>query len=186
MADSKSKVTARAGEEVWELTTGGAVWVKVLDSKGVERDKSVKGRGSRLRLSTADRQIAQERIRKAKNDPFTNGTLILLAGDEEAREETASPSALTDEELLGLLAKKQSAPFKKSLEELSEVAYRRLRALLKDNDDVTALQQKALQEVYDANYNPNKDWVDPGGDGPEAIASTFPEVNLSSGAERKH
>lgn len=184
---AEKKVTTRPGEEVWEMCTGGAVWVTLTKDKirGTTKEQSVKGRGSRLRISTEDRELAQERVREEKNDPFTNGTLIRIDADQQVDEMTASTSALSDEQLLGLLSKKQGAVFKKALEELSEISYRRLRTLLKDNGEVTATQQKALQEVYDEKYNPNKDWKDPGGTDANAIAATFPEVNLSSGAERK-
>lgn len=179
-----AKVTARPGEEVWELCTGGRVWVAVTDAKGVEKARGVSGRGARLRISTSDRELAQERTRDDRNDPFTNGTLIRLDADQNEVEETASTSALSDSQLLDLLSKKQGAVFKKSLEELSEVAYRRLRTLVRDNDEVTAAQQKAFQSVYDEKYNPNKNWVDPGGEDPNSIAASFPEVNLTTGKER--
>lgn len=184
---AEKKPTVRPGEEVWEMCTGGAVWVTVTKDKvrGTTKELSVKGRGSWLRISTEDRELAQERVRDAKNDPFTNGTLIRLDADQQEDEMTASNSALSDEQLLGLLAKKQGAVFKKALEDLSEISYRRLRTMLKDNGEVTATQQKAMQEVYDERYNPNRNWVDPGGDDPEIIQSSFPEVNLSSGKERK-
>jgi hypothetical protein len=174
-------------QEKWEMTTGGTVWVQVVSDKirGTMKDRKVQGRGSVLRIDSEDRQLTQERIRDSKNDPFTNGTLIRVDADQNEDEATASVSALSDEDLLGLLSKKQGATFKKAVEPLSEVAFRRLRALMKDNDSVTAAQSKAMQEIYDENYNPNRNWVDPGGDHAEAIAATFPEVNLSSGQERK-
>jgi hypothetical protein len=182
---AEKKVTAKVGQEVWELTTGGRVWVETTDAKGIAKAKSVVGRGGRLRISTEDRELAQERTRDSKNDPFTNGTLVRIDADQNEDENTASTSALTDEDLLKVLAKKQGGVFKKAVEEFSEVTFRRLRTLMRDNDDVTSAQTKAMQEVYDEKYNPNKDWQDPGGEDPNSIAATFPEVNLSSGAERK-
>jgi hypothetical protein len=182
---TEKRVRAAEGQEIWSLTTGGRVWVASVDSKGNEKAKSVHGRGSRLRISTEDRELAQERTRDPKNDVFTNGTLVRIDADQNEIEETASPSALTDEQLLALLDKKQPAAFKKALDDLSEVAYRRMRTLVKDNEDVTASQQKVVQAVYDEKYNPNKDWVDPGGEDPNSIAASFPEVNLSTGKERK-
>src|SRR6185437_14101277 len=76
---------AREGEEIWETTTEGLVWVPIVDTRGREKQVKVGGRvGSRLRIATEDRELAEERLQDPLASAFRNGMLVRVdsrAGD---------------------------------------------------------------------------------------------------------
>lgn len=137
-------------QEVWEMQTGGTVYVQ---ESGKDRATRVRGKGSRLRINPEDRQLVQERIRKKQHDPFTNGTLVRIDKNQQDDPDTASPSAKGDLELVKILTQKQPARFKKSIEELSEIALRRLKDLAEEND-VSLNQMGAINEVLREKFYP--------------------------------
>jgi hypothetical protein len=169
-------------EEVWEMQTGGRVWVETtLDkSRGTTKMKSVKGKGSRLRIDVEDRKLAQERVRDPRHDPFTNGLLVRIDANQQEEETTKSESAKTDEELLAVFKVKAQAKFRAALEDFTEIALRRLVHLAEENSDtVTANQLAIVKETCEAKFGVNRGKTPIDG-GAEQIAATFPVQKLSS------
>lgn len=139
------------GEELWESQVPGQVWIKVTEN-GVSKSKKVQGVGAKLRLSMWDRKLTQERIRDKVNDPFVNGMLVRLGTNQQEDPETASPSAMTDEDLMNMFKTKPMAKFRDLIDPLTEVSLRRLADLAKDNDSVTANQERVLTETLTTKY----------------------------------
>jgi hypothetical protein len=140
--------------EVWKLATNGTFWVDVLKN-GAWTKRKVQGKGSELRITTRDRLMAQSRIRRTALDPFTNGLLVRISGDAPVDE---TPSAVDDSTLMKVCEYKQPARFKKALDELTEVALKRLMKLTEGSDDISAAQERAIKETWDTKFNPNRHW----------------------------
>lgn len=141
-------VAERPGEEIWELTVPGRIHVEVTNHRGRPQDLSVEGVGSRLRLTTTDREIAQERIRDIDLDPFTNGTLMRI--DSAARAENRARDELADsdlEEVFNLTG----GEFEGIVRELSETNVRRMHAMAV-KVDATASQSGFLKKLLDERY----------------------------------
>lgn len=128
-----SKLAERPNEEIWELTIPGRVNVEAFNPRGGSRTVSAKGKGQRLRLSTEDRLLNQERIRDPENDPFTNGMLIRI--DSQATPADKSPEAFTEDELLSLFGLPLE-DFEAVVSGLGQVPVRRLRALVDKHGSV--------------------------------------------------
>lgn len=124
----------RAGEEIWETTVTGRVWVETTNDRGQPRAMSVGGRaGARLRISAEDREIAQERIINRELDPFTNGSLIRVDSDQQSDERTKSTDALNTEQLVEVFAKTGKA-FQAKVDGFNELTVRRLLDMAEDVD----------------------------------------------------
>lgn len=147
-----------AAIEVWEAQTNGRTWVQVTvdQSKGTTKMVSVVGKGSRLRISAEDRKIAQERTRDKKNDPFTNGLLLRVDDDQQKDPETASPSALSDEDLKKIFKMKQVSRYTAAMDDLSEVSLRRLVALSKEDDTLSVGMKEKMTEILNQKFGPNR------------------------------
>lgn len=141
-------VAERPGEEIWELTVPGRVHVEVTNHRGRPQDLTVKGVGSRLRLSTTDREITQERIRSVEHDPFLNGTLRRI--DSGAKESDRSADELSDEDLRGVF--EMTGPeFEDVVAALSEVNIRRMKELA-PKVDATASQTAFLAKIIQQRF----------------------------------
>lgn len=167
--------------EVWEATTGGRVWVETtLDpAKGTTKMRSVVGKGNRLRISTEDRLVAQERTRDKKNDPFTNGLLLRVDDDQQKDDTTKSPSAASDEDLKKIFKMRQIARFTSAVDDLSEVSLRRLVTLSKEDESISVAQKERMTEMLNDKFGPNRGKPDLRHLGPEQLAETFPITQLS-------
>lgn len=147
---------AREGEEIWETTTPGTVWVTVTDDRGKEKDISVGGQpGQRLRIKSLDREIVQDRILDDASDPFTNGLLKRVDADQNLDEATASDQALTTEDLEAIFLKTGNA-FQAAVRKLNELNVRRLREVA-EALDAKASQISFLDEHIEANYRQGGD-----------------------------
>lgn len=174
-------------KEEWTMQTNGRVWVEITvdASKGSTKHVNVKGKGARLKISTEDRQWAQERTRDKKDDVFTNGILCRTDADQQADPETASPSAVDDASLKKLLALRPITKFTAAIDELSEVSLRRVMKMIPEDDNVTSAMEKRVQDTFNTKFSVNKN-TDPA----EALLSTeelrakreagFPEQKLTS------
>lgn len=141
----------REGEEIWETTTAGRVWVVTTDHRGHERRVSVGAKvGARLRITTVDREINQDRVMEDTSDPFRNGMLKRVDADQNTDERTASDQALTTEELLTVFAKSGMA-FQAAVRKLNERNVRRLRELCEAVDASTS-QVAFLDKYVDENF----------------------------------
>ena len=141
----------RAGEEIWETTVTGRVWVETTNDRGQPRSISVGGRaGARLRISAEDREIAQERIINRELDPFVNGSLIRIDSDQQADERTASVDAVNTEQLVEVFAKTGKA-FQSKVDGFNELTVRRMLAMAEDvdatNSQITYLS-KSIDERW--------------------------------------
>jgi hypothetical protein len=137
--------------EVWELTLPGRVHVAVTNHLGRERDLTAKGKGSRLRLSTLDRELAEEQIRVPQINPFRNGMLVQVGGPK--LEGDVRKEAIADDELVEYFGVKDEDSFKELIEEVGEVNLRRLQTMAEDPAiDVTVVQSRAITELIADRY----------------------------------
>lgn len=182
MAATEKPMLTRDGEEIWELQTNGRVWVEVTvdRQRGTTKMRNVQGKGNRLRIVTEDRKMAQERVREARHDPFTNGMLLRVDADQQAEPDTASPSALSDADLAKIFTYKQPARFLAAVEDLSEISLRRLWALAQDDENVASSQKTKISEFLNNKFGVNRGKEDRRHDAAEDIAKDFPVMKLSS------
>lgn len=111
--------------EIWESTIPGRVTVTVTNSRGNRQDQSVVGNGSRLRITTDDRELVEEQVRDPQNNPFLNGMLYQVGGPTRA---DSSPDALSDDDLKDVFDM-TGDEFANIVAGLSEVNIRRLKSL---------------------------------------------------------
>ncbi len=151
VAQPGQELLTREGEEIWEITVPGTVWVEVTNDRGKPIPLKVGGRpGARLRISTEDRIITQERIVDRELDPFVNGMLTRLDADQQLDEKTASPDALTTEDLLAIFAKNGKA-FQNAVDKLNQTSVRRMKEMA-ESVDATASQMNYLNEQLEARW----------------------------------
>lgn len=142
--------------ETWETTTPGRVWVTTTSytrhGQPVMKDISVGPNkvGAKLKISTADREMNQERVADPANDPFTNGLLVRLDADQNLTPATVSVDAVPTKNLLELFKKNGNA-FHAAVDKLGEIPVRRLRELA-DQVDASAKQVEYLDEVITTKF----------------------------------
>lgn len=141
-------IAQREGEEIWEMTVPGRVHVEITNHRGRPQDLTVRGVGQRLRISTTDREIAQERIRGEEHDPFRNGTLRRI--DTGERLEEKSKDELSDEDLTEVFTL-TGDEFETIVDELSELNVRRMNAMA-DTVDATSSQSAYLKKIIEDRY----------------------------------
>lgn len=126
-----STVALRENEEVWELTVPGRIHIEVTNIAGRPQPLTVSGVGQRLRIKTTDRQIVQERVRNAQNDPFLNGMLVRIDGRRSESER--SPEELNDADLAEVF-QLDRADFEAMVDAFGEVNVRRLEGMATAED----------------------------------------------------
>lgn len=147
---SSTPLAQRAGEEIWESNIPGRVFVESTNpSTGRAKSTSCVGKGSRLRISTLDRLIAEEGIRESSNNPFRNGMLTRVDAEADKLDGDVS-NALTDTQLFELFAL-TPAEFIGALDSLTELNVRRLKEACV-SQDATNSQVEAIQAVLDKKY----------------------------------
>lgn len=137
-------------EEIWESQVPGRTWVEIRDYDGRPRNLSVVGIGQRLRLRTADRIRVQERLLVPRLDPFTNGTLVRIDAPQSEDPTTASPDALSREDLVACFGLDLD-DFREYVQSLGEVNVRRLKVLAVEVD-ASLNQTKFIQELIEERY----------------------------------
>lgn len=136
---------ARDGEEIWETTTAGTVWVMSTDDRGKEKSVSVGGApGQRLRIKSLDREVCQDAILEDGSDPFTNGLLKRIDADQQADPGTASDQVLSTEQLMDIFKSSGNA-FQGKVKKLNELNFRRLYEMA-EAADASASQIAFLRE----------------------------------------
>lgn len=144
-------VRTKEGEEAWETTTGATIYLGITNPRGHSKVKKFGGKpGSRVRISTTDREINQDAITNEDSDPFSNGLLKRLDKDQNEDESTATDQALDTEELMALFGKSGNA-FQSAVRALNERNVRRLRAIAEDVD-ASASQISFLDEHITEHY----------------------------------
>jgi hypothetical protein len=137
-------------EEIWESQVPGRTWVETRDYDGRPRNLSVVGIGSRLRLRSPDRIRVQERLQSEALDPFKNGTLIRIDKEQSEDPMTASPDALSNEELQSIFALDLD-DFREYVSSLGEVNLRRLKVMAPEVD-ASLNQTKFVDELIAERY----------------------------------
>lgn len=137
------QLATRPDEEIWESCVKGRVWVEVTDYRGAPKVVSVVGVGSRLRITTGDRQRNQEALRNPQDDPFINGMMRRIDGPAESDEYTTSAQTHSEEDLQGVFALEQAA-FEEYVAELNELNVRRMKEMAPTYASV--LQDKFLTD----------------------------------------
>jgi len=140
---------SRNEQEVWESNIAGRTYVEITDHRGAPRMASTLGPGQRLRISTEDRLRAQERIRVAEYDPFTNGSLRRIDRDQSEDETTVTPNALSEDDLK-LIFGLDFEDFVEEVTPLSEINHRRLKAMAPVH--ATMQQGQFLDELIEEKY----------------------------------
>lgn len=146
----------REGEEIWETTTPGKVWILVTDDRGKEKSIKVGGAsGQRLRVKSLDREINQDAILGDESDPFTNGLLRRIDADQQLDPATQSDQVLDTEQLMEIFAL-TGAEFNDAVSKLNELNTRRL-AEMAEAVDATASQIAFLRETVATNFRQEGD-----------------------------
>ena len=120
--------------ETWRMTTRGTVWLERTGHNrfgqptGEQFRVGPKQQGVDFQISRHDREDNQRRIRDKARDPFRNGTFVRVDGDQQDDPVTASPDALSLEQLLDILDLTQD-DFEARVPEMGEVPIRRLHEL---------------------------------------------------------
>lgn len=136
---------ARDGEEIWETTTAGKVWVLSTDERGKEKSVRVGGAiGQRLRVKSLDREINQDAILEDGSDPFTNGLLKRVDADQQLDPQTQSDQVLDTEQLLDIFKSTGNA-YQSKVRKLNELNVRRLSEMA-EAADASASQISFLRE----------------------------------------
>lgn len=118
-------------KEIWESQIPGRTSFTVEDERGKKRTESAYGKGQRLRITTQERLLVEERIRSEDLNPFRNGTLVHI--NRRSAEDGGEPAAeqeMTDDDLSALFAL-EDAEFEEVVPTLTELNARRLNDLSK-------------------------------------------------------
>lgn len=132
--------------EIWESTIPGRVSIAVPGPGGRTKTLSALGNGSRLRIKSEDRVVAEEQVRDPQNNPFRNGMLFQVGGPKVE----GSTDALSDDDLKETFAL-TGDDFEEVVKGLSEVNVRRLKILTKPVDAARS-QVEFLDEYIAEQY----------------------------------
>ncbi len=116
--------------EIWELTIPGRVTLTVTNHQGRPQDITAVGKGSRLRLTTYDRELIEEGVRLREHNPFRNGMMVRI---DKADDHEPSVEELSDQEMKAIFDLDQE-DFRATVSALGEVNIRRLKAMVGDVD----------------------------------------------------
>lgn len=151
--------SAREGRpdmEMWEVTTDSAVSLLRWDGRSREY-KNVKIGGprgvKRATITVEDREYYQSLIRDENQhlDPFTNGTLVQIVDGERVDE------GLSEDGLKPFLEINDPDVFQEALRDLhSELAVRRLRALVEDEGKGRVWQAALVRDYIEDNFKNSK------------------------------
>ena len=141
-----TRTPSRPHEEIWELTCDSRVSMEVSNERGGTKDITAQGKGQVLRITTIDREMAEEVVREPGLNPFRNGMLIRV----DAGNHRPSPDELSDEDLAAMFGL-DNDDFENVLANLSEVNVRRLKAMTVQAD-VKHQQVQILTAFIDEHY----------------------------------
>lgn len=142
------QLRAREGEEIWETTTDGTVWVTMTDERGKVQQKSFGGKaGTRMRIKTIDRLANEDAV--YGESIFDNGLLIRIDAEAE-RDPDKAQNAMSTEELVAGFSK-SGAAFRAFVDRLNELNTRRMRSMCEIQDasqSQLAYLDKVIKERY--------------------------------------
>lgn len=108
--------------------------------------------GRTFRISPEDRRDNQDRVARPSQDPFTNGMLLRVDESQQKDPQTASPNAVSTEELLDLLDLAEDE-FAARLGQLNEIAVRQLLDMA-ESAGASYARVKALEVYVQDHYRP--------------------------------
>ena len=135
--------------EIWEAVTEATVYIHVRDTlNGGWKAKRVggKGAGRRLQISVEERRYNQDLIpdEGIKFDPFVNGMLICVQGDEVQ-------GSMTNDDLLSVLKLDDDDTFVEFINDIeSEIVVRRLLAMSEKH--ASKSRYDSLLDLVDRRY----------------------------------
>lgn len=135
-------------KEIWESQIPGRTSFTVEDERGRKRTESAYGKGQRLRITTKERELVEERIRTEDLNPFRNGALVHI--NRRSAEEGGEPAPdqeMTDEDLSALFDL-DDADFEGAVPGLTELNARRLNGLSKEDGSSARRGQGEWLEEY--------------------------------------
>jgi hypothetical protein len=119
--------------EVWEHISPQQWGVITLDARGEEKHEIISGRRN-FRITTEERIITQDRIKKVENDPFLNGSFRPVVVPDTVTIES-NPNELSDEEIRRILASESEIAWQENLKTIDSVAtFRRMLDMAEDSD----------------------------------------------------
>jgi hypothetical protein len=142
--------------EVWEMAVAGTVYLQktVHTRHGVAMSEDLKigpnRVGHKVKILASDREMNQEKMTDAINDPFRNGMLVRVDRPQNEVEATSSPDAVSTDDLLMIFDKKADS-FEKAVKGLGEIPVRRLRSMA-EAIDATHSQVAFLDEYIETTY----------------------------------
>jgi hypothetical protein len=145
--------------EIWEITTGGTVWVWTRDVRqpGHMQKTRVGGKAGgskRLRITRDERRYNEEQVIEEMTDHnvFRNGSLKLISSEDGSKAEDVDTTYHLDTaDLLALLEVKDEELFRSEVEALqSELILRRLFMIAEKN--ATVAQLDTVRDVVEERY----------------------------------
>lgn len=120
--------------ETWEVRVDGTIYLNVLKATrfGAVVEEQLKlgprRKGHRFEISPDDRRDNQRRIIDPEQDPFRNGMLMRVDGNQQDIPETKSEAVLSSEEELEILDLPE-AEFRDRIASLPELPVRNIRSV---------------------------------------------------------
>lgn len=130
--------------EVWEHVSPAQWGIKKLNARGDEIDEIIAGHRN-FRLTTEERMITQDAIRRPELDPFLNGSFRPVEVPDSITIKT-NPNALSDDEIKKILDSSDLA-WKENLKQINSVAtVRRMIDVAEVHPGVTVARLRRLQK----------------------------------------
>jgi hypothetical protein len=130
--------------EVWEHISAQRWGIIRFDARGEEKAEVITG-SSHFRITTEERLVTEDRIKRSDDDPFKNGAFRPVVVPDSITIET-NPNALSDAEIREILVASDIA-FQENLETIDSVAtFRRMLEIAETVDDLTMKRYKTLEQ----------------------------------------
>lgn len=133
--------------EVWEHISPQEWGIITLDARGEERHEIVRGRRN-FRITTEERMITQDRIKKVENDPFLNGSFRPVTVPDSVTIES-NPNALSDEEIRRILDSESAIAWQENLKTIDSVATLRRMLEIAEDSDISIRRFRELEARLD-------------------------------------
>lgn len=142
----KGSITTEDREfvEVWEHISPQQWGIIHLDARGEERHEIIQGRRS-FRLTTEERMITQDKIKRVEDDPFLNGSFRPVTVPDSVTIET-NPNALSDEEITRILTTESQIAWEENLLAIDSAATLRRMMQMAEQADISYKRYKALED----------------------------------------
>lgn len=152
-------VTEIDPKERWQSTIDGVIWVHTFDRNGRDVEVPIKGGGT-IKLLPEEREMNQEYVAEASQDPFLNGYLVPLQLVESADDYESlkgNPNHLTEADMSRLLS--NPTDIKSLAAAIAEVTnpatLQRFLYKANEEDDTTRRQIKTIEARLEVVLNPD-------------------------------